>query len=176
MSIFVMELTVTWEHASPDSCLVSFPYRSNSCFLTKILPCAFLSREALSDRLNRKAMSFKLPHEVVFACAKRDEPPSRRRLFQFSSHKIQFLPQPLQNHGRRLRGILFLQCIQWTTNKIRVYSSSFVVHNQRFILHPQERGGRVHGIPPSGCRPKCDADTICASSHNASATRPTADC
>ena len=52
-------------------------------FLTKILPCAFLSREALSNHRNRHTMDFKLPHDVVCTCAKRDEPPSRRRPFRF---------------------------------------------------------------------------------------------
>ena len=32
---------------------------------------------------NRQTIDFKLPHDVVCACAKRDEPPSRRRPFQF---------------------------------------------------------------------------------------------
>ena len=50
-----------------------------SCFLAKILAYAFLSCEALSYPLNRQTMDFKLPHDVVCACAKRDEPPSRRR-------------------------------------------------------------------------------------------------
>ena len=44
---------------------------------------ARLSREADSYRLNRQIMDFKLPHDVVCACAKRDEPPSRRRPSRF---------------------------------------------------------------------------------------------
>ena len=47
-----------------------------------------LSREALPDRRNRQTMDFKLPHDVVCACAKRDEPPSRRRPFRVFLFKI----------------------------------------------------------------------------------------
>ena len=86
----------------------------------------FQLREADSDRLNRQAMDFKLPHDVVSTCAKRDEPPSRRRPANPSSSSVSFFPQNLQNDGRRLRGILFIQCLLWTV-KIRVNSCPFVV-------------------------------------------------
>ena len=48
-------------------------------FFDKDFSMRFLSCEALSDRLNRQTMDFKLPHDVVCTCAKRDEPPSRRQ-------------------------------------------------------------------------------------------------
>ena len=67
-------------------------------------------------------MYFKLPHDVVCTCAKRDEPPSRRRPFRFLMTKISYCQQTPRNHGRRLRGILFLPCIQWTQMNIRVHS------------------------------------------------------
>ena len=54
-------------------------------FFGKDFPCAFLSCETLSDHRNRQTMDFKLSHDVVFTCAKRDEPPSRRsRLHSFA--------------------------------------------------------------------------------------------
>ncbi len=85
-----------------------------------------LTRDARRET-RAKTMNFKLPHDVVFTCAKRDEPPSRRRPTESSALKIHLLPTPLQNYGRCLRGIPFLPCIQWTTQKIRVYSCAFVV-------------------------------------------------
>ena len=41
-------------------------------FLAKILPCAFLSREALSYLLNRQIMDFKLPHDILCRRAAHD--------------------------------------------------------------------------------------------------------
>ena len=108
----------------------SYYYCSFSCFLTKILPCAFLSREALSDRLNRQAMDFKLPHDVVCACAKRDEPPSRRQPLEFSSLLISYAYQNSSDFvGSCGEAFLFIQCLLWTA-KIRVNSCPFVVDNQ----------------------------------------------
>ena len=54
-------------------------------YFAKIFLCVFLLREALPDRRNRQTMDFKLPHDVVSTCAKRDEPPSRRQPLEFSS-------------------------------------------------------------------------------------------
>ena len=102
------------------------------CFLTKILPSTFLSREALSDRRNRQTMDFKLPHDVVCACAKRDEPPSRRRPSESSSLKIHVLPTTASviwpTSARHLRFFRVFSGLQ----KIRVHSCEFVVDNQRF--------------------------------------------
>ena len=49
-------------------------------FLTKILPCAFLSCEMISQPPRQQTMNFELTHDVVSACAKRDEPPARASL------------------------------------------------------------------------------------------------
>ena len=76
--------------------------------------------------VSQQTMNFELPHDVVSTCAKRDEPPSRRRPANPSSSSVSFFPQNLQNDGRRLRGILFIQCLLWTV-KIRVHSCEFVV-------------------------------------------------
>ena len=50
----------------------SYYYCSISCFLTKILHCAFLSCEAFSDHLNSQAMDFKLPHDILCCRAAHD--------------------------------------------------------------------------------------------------------
>ena len=47
------------------------------------LPSRSLTRDARLET-RAKTMNFKLPHDVVSACAKRDEPPSRRRLIRAS--------------------------------------------------------------------------------------------
>ena len=38
-------------------------------------------RDEPPSRKSQKTMDFKLPHDVVCTCAKRDEPPSRRQPF-----------------------------------------------------------------------------------------------
>ena len=119
-------LTLEKRHIQQQSFLfILYYYCSFSCFLTKILPCAFLSREALSYLLNRQTMDFKLPHDVVCTCAKRDEPPSRRRPANPPSSRVSFFPQILQNDGRRLRGILSIPCIQWTTKFVCIRVNSW---------------------------------------------------
>ena len=95
-------------------------YCSISCFLTKILPCAFLSREAPADRRNRQIMDFKLPHVVVCACAKRDEPPSRRMPSRFPLDQNNILST---NSPER-----------WPTSARHSVSSMYSVDCPRFVF------------------------------------------
>ena len=63
---------------------------------------------------NRQTIDFKLPHDVVCACAKRDEPPSRRRPFQFFLDQNNILStNSLETRPTSARH-LFFPCIQWT--------------------------------------------------------------
>ena len=93
----------------------------------------YLLREALSDRRNRHFLNFKLPHDVVCACAKRDEPPSRRRPANPPFSRVSFFPQILQHDGRRLRGIVFFRVFIGLP-QIRVHSCAFVVDNRCLTL------------------------------------------
>ena len=43
--------------------------------------------EVAATKRCKLTMGFKLPHDVVSACAKRDEPPSRRRQTAFAELK-----------------------------------------------------------------------------------------
>ena len=45
---------------------------------------SFVSIHYRRSRRSQQTIGFKLPLDVVFACAKRDEPPSRRRPSRFS--------------------------------------------------------------------------------------------
>ena len=76
--------------------MLSIPYYYNSfsCFFTKIFRMtSFAPREAMTTAEQTEAYPIS------------------------SLIKITYCQQTLQNHGRRLRGFLFLQCFQWTTKK-----------------------------------------------------------
>ncbi|MCR5381059.1 MAG: hypothetical protein K6G44_08770 [Lentisphaeria bacterium] len=92
----------------------------------------FLSREALSQppsRRNRQTMGFKLPHDVVSTCAKRDEPPSRRQPLELSPFWISYT---LQNSSDFVGVCGEAFSVFSGLQKIRVNSCPFVVENQRF--------------------------------------------
>ena len=54
-----------------------------SCLLSNIY-ALFCRAKRFHKRQANRTMNFKLPHVVVSTCAKRDEPPSRRRPSRFS--------------------------------------------------------------------------------------------
>ena len=66
-------------------------------------------------------------------CAKRDEPPSRRRPANPPFSRVSFFPQILQHDGRRLRGIVFFRVFIGLP-QIRVHSCAFVVDNRCLTL------------------------------------------
>ena len=108
---------------------------SVTAFLHAVEDCesVSLSRKTLSQQpepnRNKRIINFKFPHEVVSACAKRDEPPSRRRPANPASSRVFFFSQIPQNDGRRLRGFLFLQCIQWTIKFVLIRVDSWLIMN-----------------------------------------------
>ena len=54
-------------------------YPSFSCFLTKIFHGLFCRAKRFQNRRSQQTMNFELSHDVVCACAKRDETPSKQR-------------------------------------------------------------------------------------------------
>ena len=77
-------------------------------------------------------MGFKLPHDVVSACAKRDEPPSRRRplrVFHFQIYLLSTTSSELWPTSARL---CFFSVFSGL--KIRVHSchSWFLMNNKEF--------------------------------------------
>ena len=68
------------------------PLQNIQQLLFSLLRSTFRQMKQAEASLSQQTMDFKLPHVVVFACAKRDEPPSRRRPANFSSLKIHLIP------------------------------------------------------------------------------------
>ena len=71
------------------------------------------------DQSKLMDMDLKLPHDVVTTCAKRDEPPSRRRLFRFIFDQNHILTT---NSSER-----------WPTSARHSVSSVFSVDCEKFV-------------------------------------------
>ena len=97
----------------------SYYYCSISCFLTKILHCAFLSCEAFSDHLNRQAIDFKLPHDIL--CTSRSDD-NRRADGGLSD----FLPDQNNILSTNSSG-------PWPTSARHSVSSVYSVDYQKFV-------------------------------------------
>ena len=81
-------------------------------------------------------MVFKLSHDVVSTCAKRDEPPSRRQPLELSSLWISYTHQNSSDFvGSCGEAFLFIQCFLWTL--IYLYNLCDLWFNQ---LHSAQLG------------------------------------
>ncbi|MBR4417534.1 MAG: hypothetical protein IKS67_12225, partial [Victivallales bacterium] len=72
---------------------------------------------------SQQTKNFELPHDVVSTCAKRDEPPSRRRLYRFLLDQNIILstysPEPWPTSARHFR---FFRVFGGLVMNIRVHS------------------------------------------------------
>ena len=109
----------------------SYYYCSISCFLTKILHCAFLSCEAFSDHLNSQAMDFKLPHDILCCRAAHDNRRADGGLSDFLPDQNIILStnssEPWSTSARHSVSSVY----SVDHEKIRVHSCPFVVPNKR---------------------------------------------
>ena len=109
----------------------SYYYCSISCFLTKILHCAFLSCEAFSDHLNRQAMDFKLLHDILCCRAAHDNRRADGGLSDFLPDQNIILStnssEPWPTSARHSVSSVY----SVDHEKIRVHSCPFVVPNKR---------------------------------------------
>ena len=76
-------------------------------------------------------MDFKLPHDVVSTCAKRDEPPSRRSRLHHSRSTFCFIIKSLGILSARLRGFCLFSVFSGLITNISVHSCPFVVPKER---------------------------------------------
>jgi len=79
-----------------------------------IFPILFYCAKRFSKPPEQTDLDFKLPHDVVSTCAKRDEPPSRRSRLHSFAINILFHHRILSMLSARLRGFLFVLCFLWT--------------------------------------------------------------
>ena len=77
-------------------------------------------------------MGFKLPHDVVSTCAKRDEPPSRRQPLELSPFWISYTHQNSSDFVGVCGEAFCFFSVFSGLQKMRVNSCPFVVENQRF--------------------------------------------
>ena len=122
--------------------LFIFSLRNSPCAARKELPSRRKPAEANGPCTTSFRMtSFSLARSVTNRRA--DGGPSDSSLI-----KITYCQQTPQKHGRRLRGIQFLPCIQWTKMNIHVHSCPFVSIRGSVTFVQAPAACVSHPIPP----------------------------
>ena len=90
---------------------------------------------------SQQIMNFELSHDVVSACAKRDEPPSRRSRSIHWQSMFLFHHEILRKSSRPVCEAFCFFCVfSGLIMNIRVHSCSFVVDNQCLVfINPSPR-------------------------------------